>query len=203
MPTFALPQLPYAMDALAPYISQETLEYHYGKHHTTYLNKLNELLVQTPSTERTLEGLIRSTSGTLFNQAAQVWNHTFYWECLQPPQGQQPSETLRARIEAQFGTLEDFKAQFNAAAQALFGSGWVWLTLTQDQTLTLRSTRNADTPLTDHETPLLTCDVWEHAYYIDTRNQRPQYLENFWTLVNWDFVEQQYTQPYTFPKPTE
>ncbi len=200
MPNFSLPSLPYDFDALAPHISKETLEYHYEKHHQTYLKNLNALLVDTPSSENTLEGLIRTTSGTLFNQAAQVWNHSFYWECLQPAQDQQPSEDFITDISGTFGSMEAFKDQFTAAAKALFGSGWVWLTRAQSGELALRSTRNADTPLTDDETPLLVCDVWEHAYYIDTRNDRPAYLEHFWALINWDFVERQRVEPYTFPK---
>lgn len=186
-----LPPLPYAMDALLPHISPETLEYHYGKHHQTYVTKLNGLVEGTELENTSLEDLIRTSSGGIFNNAAQVWNHTFYWHCLSPNGGGEPTGAIADAINASFGSFEDFKAAFANTAVNTFGSGWAWLVKNADGSLELVSTSNAATPLTvEGQTPLLTCDVWEHAYYIDYRNARPQYLEAFWNLVNWDFVNQ-------------
>lgn len=186
-----LPPLPYAMDALLPHISPETLEYHYGKHHQTYVTKLNGLVEGTELENTSLEDLIRTSSGGIFNNAAQVWNHTFYWHCLSPNGGGEPTGAIADAINASFGSFEDFKAAFADTAVNTFGSGWAWLVKNADGSLELVSTSNAATPLTvEGQTPLLTCDVWEHAYYIDYRNARPQYLEAFWNLVNWDFVNQ-------------
>jgi len=192
--SFDLPPLPYAKDALQPHISAETLEYHYGKHHQTYVTKLNQLVADTPDAEKSLEDLIRTSSGGIFNNAAQVWNHTFYWNCLSPSGGGQPSGALADAIDTTFGSFAAFKQQFTDTALATFGSGWAWLVRTPDGSLALESTSNADTPLQRDLTPLLTCDVWEHAYYVDYRNQRPAYVEAFWNLVNWDFVAAQFAR---------
>lgn len=184
-----LPQLPYAMDALQPHISKETLEYHYGKHHQTYVTNLNNLIKGTDFETMRLEDIVRKSSGGVFNNAAQVWNHTFYWFCLSPKGGGQPSGALAEAIKKKFGSLEEFKKQFTQTAVTTFGSGWAWLVKNTDGSLELASTSNAQTPLTQTgKTPLLTCDVWEHAYYIDYRNRRPDYVTAFWNLVNWEFV---------------
>ena len=184
-----LPELPYEMDALSPHISKETLEYHYGKHHKTYVDNLNKLIPGTEHEGQSLEEIIRSSQGGVFNNAAQVWNHTFYWHCLSPEgQGGEPSSELKKAIERKFGSFEQFKAQFDETAVKTFGSGWAWLVKNTEGELELVSTSNAQTPLTENYTVLLTCDVWEHAYYIDYRNARPKYLEAFWKIVNWNFV---------------
>lgn len=185
---FELPKLPYEMNALEPHISRETLEYHYGKHHHTYLTNLNKLVEGTPEQNQSLEELIKTASGPIFNNAAQVWNHTFYWQSLSPNQ-QQPTEALEQALSSAFGSLEQFKEQFTKVAIGTFGSGWAWLVKTPEGSLEIVSTSNAGNPLTDGKTPLLTCDVWEHAYYIDYRNARPVYLNAFWELVNWEFVD--------------
>ena len=185
---FELPALPYANDALAPHISAETIEYHYGKHHQTYVTNLNNLIAGTEHENSSLEDIIMKSSGGLFNNAAQVWNHTFYWNCLTPNGKGAPSGELAAAIDATFGSFEKFKEEFTKCAVTTFGSGWAWLVKNRDGSLALVSTSNAACPLTERQTPLLTCDVWEHAYYIDFRNARPKYVEAFWQLVNWDFV---------------
>jgi Fe-Mn family superoxide dismutase len=185
---FELPALPYAKDALAPHISAETLEYHYGKHHQTYVTNLNNLVPGTEFEGLSLEELVLKTSGGLFNNAAQVWNHTFYWNCLAPNAGGEPTGAVAEAINATFGSFDKFKEDFTKCAVTTFGSGWAWLVKNADGSLALVSTSNAACPLTAGQTPLLTCDVWEHAYYIDFRNSRPNYLEAFWKLVNWDFV---------------
>ena len=186
--TFTLPKLPYAMDALSPHISQETLEYHYGKHHQTYVTNLNKLVAGTEFASMSLEEVIKQSSGGIFNNAAQVWNHTFYWHCLTPKGAREPSGKLADAIIKEFGSLEQFKEQFTQAAITTFGSGWAWLVQTKEGKLKITSTSNAGTPMTEGHTALLTCDVWEHAYYIDYRNVRPDYLNAFWELVNWEFV---------------
>ena len=187
---FELPPLPYEKNALEPHISQETLEYHYGKHHQTYVTKLNGLIEGTDNANKSLEEIIKSSSGPLFNNAAQVWNHTFYWHCLSPNGGGEPTGAAKEAIEKAFGSFEDFKKEFNDKAANNFGSGWTWLALNAAGELVIVNTANADTPIA-HEglKPLLTVDVWEHAYYIDHRNARPAYLDAFWQLVNWEFVE--------------
>jgi Fe-Mn family superoxide dismutase len=185
---FELPALPYAKDALAPHISTETLEYHYGKHHQTYVTNLNNLIPGTEFEGLSLEEIVVKSSGGIFNNAAQVWNHTFYWNCLTPNGGGQPTGALADAIDASFGSFEKFKEEFTKCAVTTFGSGWAWLVKNADGSLALVSTSNAGCPLTTGQTPLMTCDVWEHAYYIDYRNARPTYLEHFWSLVNWDFV---------------
>jgi len=186
---FTLPPLPYAMDALQPHISKETLEYHYGKHHNTYVVKLNGLLEGKPEADLSLEEVVKTSSGGVFNNAAQVWNHTFYWHCLSPDGGGEPGGALAAAIDKSFGSFAGFKEKFTDSAINNFGSSWTWLVKTADGGLAIVNTSNAATPLTDASvTPLLTVDLWEHAYYIDYRNLRPKYMEAFWALVNWDFV---------------
>ncbi|TNF55314.1 MAG: superoxide dismutase [Fe] [Gammaproteobacteria bacterium] len=183
-----LPALPYAMDALAPTLSQETLEYHYGKHHQAYVTNLNNLIPGTEFESMSLEEIVMKSSGGIFNNAAQVWNHTFYWNCLSPNGGGTPNGALAAAIDAKFGSFEEFKKQFNQAGATNFGSGWTWLVKNADGSLEIFNTSNAGTPMTSGKQALLTLDVWEHAYYIDYRNLRPKYLETMWNIVNWDFV---------------
>ena len=188
---FELPELPYAKDALEPHISAETLEFHYGKHHATYVTKLNGLVEGTDMASKSLEDIVKSSSGGVFNNAAQIWNHTFYWHSLSPNGGGEPTGAIADAINAAFGSFEDFKAKFNDMAVNNFGSSWTWLVKKADGSLDIVNTSNAGTPITeDGVTPLLTVDLWEHAYYIDYRNLRPKYLEGFWALVNWDFANQ-------------
>lgn len=189
---FQLPELPYSKDSLAPHISAETLEYHYGKHHNAYVTKLNELVGDGPLSSKSLEDLIKTQEGAIFNNAAQVWNHSFYWNCLSPQGGGAPQGAIAEAINKTFGNFDTFKTEFTNAALTQFGSGWAWLVKNKDNELSLVKTSNAGTPLTDGFTPLLTCDVWEHAYYVDYRNARPKYVEAFWNLVNWDFVNSQF-----------
>ncbi len=186
-----LPALPYAQDALEPHISKETLEYHYGKHHKTYVDNLNKMIEGTEFADKSLEDIVRSSQGGMFNNAAQVWNHTFYWNCLSPNGGGEPTGKVADAINAAFGDFDKFKEEFTKTSVGTFGSAWGWLVQKADGSVALVSTSNAATPLTGDDTPLLTCDVWEHAYYIDYRNARPKYLEAFWNLVNWDFVASQ------------
>ncbi|MFC1991806.1 superoxide dismutase [Chloroflexota bacterium] len=183
-----LPELPYASDALAPNISAETIEYHYGKHHAAYVANINRLIPGTEFENLSLEDIIRKASGGIFNNAAQIWNHTFYWNCLSPKGGGEPSGEVAGAITKSFGSFQEFKEKFTNAAATLFGSGWAWLVKNADGSLSIETTGNAGTPLKDDKTALLTCDVWEHAYYIDYRNARAKYIEAFWNLVNWDFV---------------
>ena len=185
---FTLPQLPFAMDALEPHISKETLEYHYGKHHQAYVTNLNKLIADSDFATMSLEDVIKKSSGGIFNNAAQVWNHTFYWYCLSPNGGGEPTGKLADAIVNAFGSFAAFHDQFTQAAITTFGSGWAWLVQDQQGHLKITSTSNAGTPMTEGLTALLTCDVWEHAYYIDYRNARPTYLNAFWSLVNWEFV---------------
>ncbi|AWR58348.1 TPA: superoxide dismutase [Fe] [Proteus mirabilis] len=187
--SFELPKLPYALDALEPHISKETLEYHYGKHHQTYVTNLNNLVKGTDLENKSLEELIKTTEGGIFNNSAQVWNHTFYWNCLAPNAGGAPTGKIAEAINKAFGSFEEFKKQFNDAAAKNFGSGWTWLVKKADGSLAIVNTSNAATPVSGEDKPLLTVDVWEHAYYIDYRNARVKYLEEFWALVNWSFVE--------------
>jgi Fe-Mn family superoxide dismutase len=186
--TFTLPKLPYEKNALSPHISEETLDYHYGKHHQAYVNNLNKLIENTSYESMELEEIIKESSGGIFNNAAQVWNHTFYWHCLSPQGGGTPTGKLADAINRQFQSFEQFKEQFTQTAIATFGSGWAWLVQDEDKNLKIISTSNAGTPLTENMQALMTCDVWEHAYYIDYRNARPEYLKAFWTLVNWEFA---------------
>ena len=185
---FTLPPLPYAMDALAPHISPETLEFHYGKHHQAYVTNLNKAIEGTELASLSLEDVIRKSSGGVFNNAAQVWNHTFYWNSLSPNGGGEPTGALRQAIEAKWGSVDAFKTAFSASAAGNFGSGWTWLVKKPDGSLDIVNTSNAGTTVNTDDKALLTCDVWEHAYYIDYRNARPKYLENFWAVVNWDFA---------------
>ena len=184
-----LMKLPYEMDALQPLMSKETLEFHYGKHHQTYVNNLNNLIAGTKFEDLSLVEIVKDAEGGLFNNAAQVFNHDFFWNALTPGGSTISGDVEAALVEA-FGSVEEFKTQFTNKAVTHFGSGWAWLVIDSSGKLSIVSTSNAGTPLTDGLTPILTCDVWEHAYYIDTRNARPAYLENFWKLVNWDFVAQ-------------
>lgn len=186
-----LPALPYAMDALAPTISAETLEFHYGKHHKAYVDNLNNLIKGTEFENASLEEIVKKSSGGIFNNAAQVWNHTFYWNSMKPNGGGAPTGALADAINAKWGSFDAFKEAFSKCAVTTFGSGWAWLVKTPSGELDLVSTSNAATPLTTDNKALLTCDVWEHAYYIDYRNARPKYVEAFWNLVNWDFVTSQ------------
>ncbi|MCP5266036.1 MAG: superoxide dismutase [Fe] [Burkholderiaceae bacterium] len=183
-----LPELPYAMDALAPTISKETLEFHYGKHHQTYVTNLNNLIKGTEFENASLEDIVRKSSGGVFNNAAQVWNHTFYWNSLSPNGGGDPSGALADAINAKWGSVDAFRDAFNKSAAGNFGSGWTWLVKKSDGSLDIVNTSNAATPLSGADKAILTCDVWEHAYYIDYRNSRPNYLAGYWKLVNWAFA---------------
>lgn len=187
-----LPALPYALDALAPTISKETLEFHYGKHHQAYVTNLNNLIKGTEFENASLEEIVKKSSGGIFNNAAQVWNHTFYWFCLAPNAGGAPTGALADAINAKWGSFDAFKEAFSKSAVGNFGSGWTWLVKKADGSLDIVNTSNAATTLTTTDKALLTCDVWEHAYYVDYRNARPKYVESFWTLVNWSFVAEQF-----------
>ncbi len=184
-----LPALPYALDALAPHISAETLEIHHGKHHNTYVTNLNNMVSGTEYDGLTLEEIItKAPAGGIFNNAAQIWNHSFYWNCLSPNGGGEPTGAIADAIDKAFGSFAEFKEQFSKTAITTFGSGWGWLVKNSDGSLALASTSNAGNPMTEDQTPILTCDVWEHAYYVDYRNRRPDYVAAFWNLVNWDFA---------------
>jgi Fe-Mn family superoxide dismutase len=183
-----LPNLPYAQNALEPTISAETIEYHYGKHHNAYVTNLNNLVVGTEFESALLEDIILKADGGIFNNAAQVWNHTFYWNCLSPNGGGAPTGELAEAINSAFGSFDKFKEDFNKSAATNFGSGWTWLVKNDAGGVELVNTSNAASPLRDGKTALLTIDVWEHAYYIDYRNARPKYLEQIWNIINWDFV---------------
>ncbi|MGM8228999.1 superoxide dismutase [Fe] [Cellvibrio sp. ARAG 10.3] len=192
---FELPALPYAQDALAPHISAETLEYHYGKHHKTYVDKLNGLIPGTEYEGKSLEEIIKTSSGGVFNNAAQVWNHTFYWNCLSPNGGGAATGAVAEAINKVFGSFDKFKEEFTNSAINNFGSAWTWLVKKADGSVAIVNTSNAQTPLTDSSVKaILTVDVWEHAYYIDYRNSRPNYLNAFWSLVNWEFVNAKYAE---------
>jgi Fe-Mn family superoxide dismutase len=187
--TIAAPALPYANNALAPHISEETLNFHFGKHHMGYFNKLTAAIEANESLQgKSLEDLIASTSGGTFNNAAQVWNHSFYWNSMSPNGGGEPTGAIATAINEAFGSFDNFKTQFGAAAAGQFGSGWAWLVKDTEGKLSITSTGNAETPLTEGLTPILTCDVWEHAYYVDYRNDRGGYVQAWWNLVNWDFA---------------
>ena len=188
---FELPPLPYPRDALAPHISAETLDFHHGKHHQTYVTNLNNLIKGTEFESMPLEDVVRKSQGGMFNNAAQIWNHTFYWNSLSPRGGGEPGGKLAEAIRKSFGSFQEFKDKFSQAAIGTFGSGWAWLVQRPDGTLGIVSTSNAATPLTGADRPLLTCDVWEHAYYIDYRNARAKYVESFWNLANWEFAAAQ------------
>ena len=184
----ALPALPYPLDGLQPHISKETLEFHYGKHHQTYVTNLNNLIKGTEFESASLEEIVKKSSGGVFNNAAQIWNHTFYWNSLSPKGGGAPSGALATAIDKKWGSFEAFKEAFTKSAVGNFGSSWTWLVKKADGSLDIVNTSNAATPVTTADTPLITCDLWEHAYYIDYRNRRPDYLGAFWSLVNWDFA---------------
>lgn len=191
--TFTLPELPYEKNALEPHISAETLDFHYGKHHATYVDKLNGLVENTDFAGKSLEEVVKTSEGGIFNNAAQIWNHTFYWNSLSPNGGGEPTGAILTAINQAFGSFAAFKEQFNDKAVNNFGSSWTWLVKKADGSLAIMNTSNAATPLTeDGITPLLTVDLWEHAYYIDYRNVRPDYLKGFWSLVNWDFANANY-----------
>ncbi len=187
-----LPPLPYERNALEPHISSETLDYHYGKHHQAYVTNLNNMIEGTDHADVSLEDIIRSSDGGLFNNAAQVWNHSFYWNCMSPDGGGAPEGALATAIDQAFGSFDAFKEQFTQAAMGQFGSGWAWLVKQSDGSLAITTTSNAETPLTSNDIPVMTCDVWEHAYYVDYRNARPNYVKAFWNLVNWSFVSEQF-----------
>jgi superoxide dismutase, Fe-Mn family len=185
---FELPKLPYAKNALAPHISEETLEFHHGKHHAAYVAKLNELVANTKFANMPLEEIVRTSEGAIFNNAGQHWNHSFYWNCMAPKAGGSPSGALAAAIDKHCKSFEQFKKDFGEAAVGQFGSGWAWLVQKNDGSLAIEKTSNAENPMTRGLRPLLTCDVWEHAYYIDYRNARAKYVESWWNVVNWQFV---------------
>lgn len=189
---FKLPELPYGRDALAPHISEETLDYHYGKHHKTYVDTLNKLTEGSEWDGKSLDEVVKGASGKLFNQAAQHWNHDFYWKCMSPNGGGKPSGDLARAIDTSFDDFDDFAEQFKQTAVATFGSGWAWLVKMDDGSVDIVSKQNAGNPLTDGQTPLLTCDVWEHAYYIDYRNARPKYVDAFFEIIDWNFVERNF-----------
>jgi Fe-Mn family superoxide dismutase len=190
--THELPPLPYEKNALEPHISSETLDYHHDKHHQAYVTKLNELIAGTEFEETPLDDIVKKSTDGVFNQSAQTWNHTFFWNCMSPTGGGEPAGELAKAIERTFGSFQQFKEQFANAAATQFGSGWAWLVKNADGNLAVYSTSNAGNPMTEGKTPLLTCDVWEHAYYIDYRNLRPKFVEAFWNVVNWDFVAQNF-----------
>ena len=187
-----LPPLPYPMDGLQPYISQETLEYHYGKHHQTYVTNLNNLIKNTEFENASLEMIVKKSSDGVFNNAAQVWNHTFFLQCMKPKGGGAPSGALADAIKARWGSFDSFKEAFAQSCVSNFGSGWTWLVKKANGSVDIVNTSNAGTPLTGTDKPLMTCDVWEHAYYIDYRNARGKFVEAFWNIVNWDFVAQNF-----------
>ena len=184
---FELKPLPFPIDALAPNISKETLEYHHGKHHKTYVTKLNELTKGTEFENLSLEEIVKKASGPVFNNAAQVWNHDFYWNSL-TPKSSKPAGALATAIDSAFGSFEEFEKKFKVSATAKFGSGWTWLVKGKDGKLAIKNSDDADNPMKWSETALLTCDVWEHSYYIDYRNERPKYLDSFWKIANWEFA---------------
>jgi len=185
---YELPNLPYDLNALEPYISKETLEFHYGKHHAAYVNNVNKLAEGTEFATAGLEEIIKRADGGIFNNGAQVWNHTFYWNCMSPQGGGVPEGALLNAIKSNFGSFEDFKAAFSKAAATLFGSGWAWLVKTPEGKLEIVQESNAGNPLRKGLEPIMTCDVWEHAYYIDKRNRRPAYIDDFWKLVDWETI---------------
>jgi len=185
---FQLPALPYAINALEPFISQQTLEFHYGKHHQAYVDNLNKLAPESSFANATLEDIVLKADGGIFNNGAQVWNHTFYWNCLTPNGGGEPTGKLADAIKQSFGSFEEFKQKFSTASVTLFGAGWARLVKDQDGKLQIVQESNAGNPMRKNLTPVLTCDVWEHAYYIDKQNRRPAYVEDFWKLINWDFA---------------
>ncbi|HPR33145.1 MAG TPA: superoxide dismutase [Prolixibacteraceae bacterium] len=192
--SFELPKLPYGPDALEPFISRKTLEFHHGKHHQAYVNNLNNLIAGTEFEHASLEEIVKKSTGGIFNNGAQVWNHTFYFEQFNPNGCDEPRGELKDAIEKDFGSFESFKEQFSKAAATLFGSGWAWLVVSSDGKLEIVQTSNAGNPLTENKKPILTCDVWEHAYYIDKQNLRPKYIEDFWKIIDWKIIAERYGQ---------
>ena len=187
-----LPDLPYDLDALEPHISRETLAFHHGEHHSAYVKKLNSLTQNTSFREQPLMDIVKYATGDIFNNAAQAWNHEFYWNCLSPQGGGEPVAAIAEAIQRDFKSFEQFREEFTQAAMQLFGSGWAWLVLNEEDNLNIMTTTNADTPLREGLTPLLACDVWEHAYYLDKQNARPAYIEDFWKLVDWEAVSENF-----------
>lgn len=189
---FELPPLPYSKDALAPHMSPETLEFHHGKHHKTYVDNLNKLAPGTEFENMSLEAIIKKATGPIFNNAAQIWNHTFFWNCMKPNGGGEPTGELAEAIKRDFGSFQAFKEKFSTTTVGQFASGWGWFVKKKDGKLEIVSTSNAQNPMTEGHTPLMTCDVWEHAYYIDYRNRRADFVTAFWNVVNWDFVSENF-----------
>lgn len=192
MKKIELPKLMYSLDALEPYISKRTIEFHYLKHHQTYVDKLNALIENTEFEGKDLEYIIKNSKGAIFNNAAQVWNHTFYWESFSEKPSHQPSGELEAQIVKQYGSLENLKQEFTTQALNLFGSGWVWLVKNEENKLEILALPNAENPICQNKTPLLVCDVWEHAYYLDKQNRRADYLKDFWPLVDWEKITERF-----------
>ena len=190
---FELPTLPYAKNALEPYISEKTLEFHYGKHHQAYVNNVNNLIKGTAFENATLEEIIESAEGGIFNNGAQVWNHTFYFMQFSPDGCKEPKDELKKAIEAKFGSVESFKEEFSKSAATLFGSGWAWLVANEAGELEIAQTGNAGNPMKDGKKPILTCDVWEHAYYLDKQNARPKYIEDFWKVIDWKVISERFS----------
>jgi len=190
--SFELPKLPYALDALQPHISEQTLEFHYGKHHQAYINNLNNLIPGTRFENASLEQIVREADGGIFNNGAQVWNHTFYFMSFSPTGIREPQGSLALAIESRYGSFAAFREQFTKAAVTLFGSGWAWLVKKEDQTLEIMQESNAGNPLRQGFVPLLTCDVWEHAYYLDYQNKRPDYLQAYWNILDWKVISERF-----------
>lgn len=191
--TFKQDQLPYDLSALAPFVSEEQMDYHYNKHHASYFKKLNGLVDGKPEADMDLEQIVVKSDGAVFNNAAQAWNHTFFWDCMTPSDGGKPDGELLTAIESSFGSFDEFKEKFSASAAALFGSGWAWLAKDESGKLEIMPLSNADTPLKHGKKPILTLDVWEHAYYVDYRNRRPDFIEGFWDVLNWNFVKERFS----------
>jgi Fe-Mn family superoxide dismutase len=189
---FELPKLPYALDALQPHLSKQTLEFHYGKHHQAYINNLNNLIPGTKFENASLEQIIREADGGIFNNGAQVWNHTFYFMSFSPNGVRQPEGNLALAIESRFGSFDAFREQFTKAAVSLFGSGWAWLVKKEDKSLEILQESNAGNPLRKGLSPILTCDVWEHAYYLDYQNKRPEYLQAYWNVLDWKVISERF-----------
>lgn len=194
--SFVQPQLPYDLKALSPFLSEEQMSFHYGKHHAAYFNNLNGLVDGKPESELPLKEVVMKSAGGVFNNSAQAWNHSFFWQCMSPSGGGTPEGTLLNNLERDFGSLGAFKEQFSSAAAKLFGSGWAWLAADSSGKLEIMPLSNADTPLRHGKEPLLTLDVWEHAYYVDYRNARPKFIEGFWDVINWNFVAKNLTEPF-------
>ena len=192
--SYSLPKLPYAANALEPVISENTINFHYGKHHQAYVNNLNGLIAGTAFENASLEEIIKKADGGIFNNGAQVWNHTFYFMQFNPGGSHEPKDKLKTAIEAKFGSFDAFKEAFSKAAATLFGSGWAWLVIDQNGELEIVQTSNAGNPLRDGKKPLLTCDVWEHAYYLDKQNARPKYIEDFWKIVDWKVIAERFAE---------